>query len=372
MKRKNCVISSYAYVIKNINYGSLLQYYALQTFLMKMGEEAYWLRYTLEERDGAMGKIKTAAKIMLHPVRYVRRSKCQQSYLTFIGRYLNVSGRIYATYEALEAQPPEADRYITGSDQVWGGVLKANYLCFVRDNSKKMAYAASFGRDEISREQMEAVKPWVRKFEKVSVREPSGISICKRMGVAAEEMTDPALLLEKEEYPADRRAAERDKAAVFCYFLNMDDAEEIYWPEIQEFAKQRGKTVKVAAVPHTERVISSSSLVYPSPEEWLGYYEKAEYIFTNTFHGTVFAIIFRKKFLVFLQEGKTKAQNGRLVSLLKKFDLENRFYHAGERVEEQMERPIDWNTAEKAVICARERAALFLKGEGGGEQQYGI
>ncbi|WP_321015645.1 polysaccharide pyruvyl transferase family protein, partial [Hungatella effluvii] len=187
-----------------------------------------------------------------------------------------------------------------------------------------------------------------------------------------EEMTDPALLLEKEEYPADRRAAERDKAAVFCYFLNMDDAEEIHWPEIQEFAKQRGKTVKVAAVPHTERVISSSSLVYPSPEEWLGYYEKAEYIFTNTFHGTVFAIIFRKKFLVFLQEGKTKAQNGRLVSLLKKFDLENRFYHAGERVEEQMERPIDWNTAEKAVICARERAALFLKGEGGGEQQYGI
>lgn len=366
MKRINCVVSSYAYVVKNINYGSLLQYYALQTFLVKLGEEAYWLRYTLEEKESIAVKLKAAAKRILHPVRSARRIRCQKSYLAFINRYLAVSGCVYETYESLVNNPPEADRYITGSDQVWGGTVKANYLCFVHEKSKKTAYAASFGTDMISREQMNAVKMWIRDIENVSVREPSGISICRLMGVDAVEMADPALLLDKEEYPVSRHAAEEENAEVFCYFLNISREEEIRWPEIKKFAKRKGKVIKAAGVPQTEKIIPDGNLVYPSPEEWLGFYDKAEYIFTNTFHGTVFAIIFRKKFLVFLQEGATKSQNGRLLSLLKKLKLEFRLYRKEESLEAQMERPIDWNTAESVIKGARERAALFLSSEGGG------
>lgn len=368
MKRINCIVSSYAYVVKNINYGSLLQYYALQTFLMKLGEESYWLRYTIEEKESIAEKLKSAVKQILHPVRSVKRIRCQKTHLAFINRYLAVSGCVYETYESLVNNPPEADRYITGSDQVWGGTLKANYLCFVHEKSKKTAYAASFGTDMISREQMNTVKTWIRDIENVSVREPSGISICKMMGVDAVEMPDPALLLDKEEYPVDRHAAERENAEVFCYFLNMSKEEEVHWPEIKAFAKRKGKIIKVAGVPQTEKIIPDVNLVYPSPEEWIGFYDKAEYIFTNTFHGTVFAIIFRKKFLVFIQEGATKSQNGRLFSLLKKLKLEHRLYRKQESLEVQMERTIDWNRVESVIKGARERAVLFLSSEGGGWQ----
>ena len=74
-----------------------------------------------------------------------------------------------------------ADYYITGSDQVWGGMLPANYLTFVNDDDKKVAYAASFGKSEISSEHAQKVKPWVKAFKHISVREESGVGICESL-----------------------------------------------------------------------------------------------------------------------------------------------------------------------------------------------
>lgn len=94
-----------------------------------------------------------------------------------------------------------ADFYITGSDQVWGGILKPNFLCFVSDRKQKIAFAASFGRKELSENQEEkGVSNWLKSFGNISVREKEGVEICKSLGIDAVQILDPTFLLSKYDY----------------------------------------------------------------------------------------------------------------------------------------------------------------------------
>lgn len=94
-----------------------------------------------------------------------------RSFLDFADRYLALSDKIYVGEAAINSDPPAADYYITGSDQVWAGTLPANFLTFVGDDTRKIAYAVSFGRDELQVEHANTIRPWIGKFDKISVRE---------------------------------------------------------------------------------------------------------------------------------------------------------------------------------------------------------
>ena len=98
----------------------------------------------------------------------------------FQKKFLKVTSREYKGNDDLSINCPFADFYITGSDQVWGSTLKENYLRFVKDSSKKIAYAASFGHDHLNENHARIVMPWIREFKAVSVREISGVHNCKK------------------------------------------------------------------------------------------------------------------------------------------------------------------------------------------------
>lgn len=353
-----CVISSYVYIYENINYGALLQYYALEKALDKCGIKAYWLRYCPNSK-GLKYEIKRYLKRFLNRYTTKKYEECLYRFLEFLNCYCRLSSRIYWNDDDLYHDLPIADYYITGSDQVWGGTLAANYLEFVPDESPKISYAASFGKTMITDEHKKIIKPWLERFCSVSVREDSGVEICKSLGVEAWLVLDPTLLIDSSDYPTHALVSTPD---IYCYFLNFRNLEEdLYWNRFVEFSTKKGFTIEVACTEKTYTYFDEDVRSLPSPKEWLSKYANAKYIITNTFHGTVFAIIFHKKFLVLKQNGESAKQNGRMESLLKMLNLENRFFDDHRDLTEQIDSPIRWEKVDSIILKERDVSFQYIK-----------
>ena len=340
---KISVISSYSYVQHHNNYGALLQYYALQTYLKKRGHYTEWIR-TKGSSVSEQTSFHTVYLKFRHPNRLISELKtfyyrCQ--FMLFINRFLNLTKENYNSIEELNQFPPISDYYITGSDQVWAGCSPKNFLTFVSDGNKKIAYAASFGEDKISDEKKTIIEPWLKSFKAISVRESSGVDICKSIGIKAVHLLDPTLLISPQEYPMVKRLREF-KPYYFCYFLNVNTSKEIFFDKIKEYAYANIKDLKVVAIQGAEKCIDRKYRVNPTPEAWLTYVNNCKGVFTNSFHGTLFAILFHKPFVVILQKGETAIQNGRFRSILDIFELSNRIIDNPQNMNDIMNQPIDW------------------------------
>lgn len=355
------VISSYACVRAFNNYGALLQYYALQVYLRGRGHDVFWIRSILPQ---------SSIHIFLRNLKNYRSLKlvykfykCHKSFIDFQKKFLKVSSREYKGNSDLMVNTPCADLYITGSDQVWGGMLKENYLCFVQDPLKKVAYAASFGRNHLDANQVNVVKPWIKKFKAISVREKSGVQLCESLfGVHAEHLLDPTLLIDASYYPTLN--SHKVTNLLYCYFLNVKSDNEVRIEEIRDFARKLGLSLRIASCQYSEIFFKLQELDMPSPEQWLQNYRDAKYIVTNTFHGTVFSIVFRKQFVTILQSGKSSPQNDRLISLLSMLGLEDRIIMADQSFDITISKPIDWDRIEKILAHYREKTNIFFNAIG--------
>lgn len=355
------VISSYACVRAFNNYGALLQYYALQTYLRNRGHEVFWIRSILPQSHIHifLRNLKNYRSLRL----VYRFYKCHKSFIDFQNKFLKVSSREYKGNNDLVVNTPCADLYITGSDQVWGGMLEENYLCFVQDPLKKIAYAASFGRNHLDTIQVNIVKPWIKNFKAISVREKSGVQLCKKLfGVHAEHLLDPTLLIDASYYPILN--PHKVENLLYCYFLNVKNYSEIRIEEIRDFARKFGLPLKIASCQYSEVYFKSQELDMPSPEQWLQNYFDANYIITNTFHGTVFSIIFHKQFGTILQSGESSPQNERLISLLSMLGLEDRIITTDRSLDKTILNPIDWDRIEKILARYREKTNIFFNAIG--------
>ena len=355
------VISSYACVRAFNNYGALLQYYALQTYLRNRGHDAFWIRSILPQSHIHifLRNLKNYRSLRLVYKFY----KCHKSFIDFQKKYLKVSSREYKGNNDLVMNTPCADLYITGSDQVWGGMLEENYLCFVQDPLKKIAYAASFGRNHLDTIQVNVVKPWIKNFKAISVREKSGVQLCKNLfGVHAEHLLDPTLLIDASYYPTQN--SHKVENLLYCYFLNVKNNSEIRIEEIRNFARKLGLSLKIASCQYSEVYFNPYELDMPSPEQWLQNYCNAKYIITNTFHGTVFSIVFHKQFVTILQSGESSPQNDRLISLLSMLGLEDRIITSNQTLEMTISKPIYWDKVETILAQYREKTNIFFNARG--------
>lgn len=350
------VISSYACVRTANNYGALLQYYALQEYLKDRGHDVFWIRSIL---------LQSRFHIFLRHLKNYKNLRliygfyrCHKSFIDFQKKFLKVTSREYKGNDDLLVDCPPADFYITGSDQVWGATLKENYLRFVKDSSRKIAYAASFGRDYLEESHANIVMPWISEFKAVSVREISGVHICEKfLGRRAVHLLDPTLLIDASHYPTSNSC--NNESLLYCYFLNVTNTNGIRIEEIRNLAKNLGISLKIASCQYSEIFFKREELVMPTPEQWLQNYRDAKYIVTNTFHGTVFAIIFRKPFVTILQTGDSSSQNGRMISLLSMLGLKERIL-TDLPLEETISKPIDWKRVEKDLSQYREKTDNFF------------
>jgi Polysaccharide pyruvyl transferase. len=220
------------------------------------------------------------------------------------------------------------DAIIVGSDQIWRPCLNENiensYLAFATNwNIKRVAYATSFGTNEweYTKEETSLCRYLVSLFNDVSVREDSGIELCKEyLGVNAIHVLDPTMLLGSDTYINlfKNSNTQLNKGNLFSYVL--DPKEEIN-SFISKLSKNEGLIHFMVNSRVEEKDAPLNEKIQPPVEQWLRGFYDANLVVTDSFHACVFAMIFKKPFVVFKNIGRGCA---RFDSLLKMFDQEYR------------------------------------------------
>ena len=330
------------------NYGGILQNYALQQVLKKMGHEVWTIDYNrfnwLDWADNAWRVF--AHKLLGHDVKFaptpkVRRQR-EEPLRRFVRENINLTTPRTKKFSSRILDKYSFDAVIVGSDQVWRPIYNYDVVdCFLKFAGSrpmlKVAYAASFGTDiwEFSDKQTTECARLVKSFKEVSVRELSGIKLCREhLDVDAVNVLDPTLLLHAEDYTSLCRNVPKHEPFVFAYILDKrEDKENV----IRSFAKSKG-------LPYVIKSADSNVKPNDSVGLWLSYFRDASYVITDSFHGTVFSIIFNKEFVVL---GNEQRGNSRFESLLNIFGLEGRMIS---RLNQTQSGNIDW----QAVNARRE------------------
>ena len=257
--------------------------------------------------------------------------------------------------------------FITGSDQVWSFTWyrKEYFLDFVPLNKYKMSYAASFGISTFNEDQKEIIKMNLRNFRAISVREADVVDELKELtGIDVKNTIDPTLLLSKEDWDVicSKRIVEREY--VFAYFLGDNiKARKI----AQSFTKKLN--LELVFIPHANYGINTNDIfmngikIYgASPYDFISLIKYAKYVFTDSFHASVFSIIFNKNFFVY-NRSKKKLMNNRIVGLLDLFDLKGRFCNSvkSENLHYALENPnIDYKNCSEKFILAKQDSEDYL------------
>ena len=301
---KISINSTYSYIRTNINYGSTLQCYALQKYLKKRGHDPEHLR---DYRANPVLILKRLKNIKYFKP-FCAKAVAQFEMGRFIKENIAVSTKGYISEKAMYKNCPKADCFIAGSDQIWRNPTGSRFLNYAPDEAIKLSYAASFGRTSLPKEIAEKIKPWLSRFDGISVREKTAVTMVESIvDKEVVQVLDPTLLLDMGEYPY---ANIEEKNYCYCYFLNLGDKKNVSFDEIKRYAADENMKLIVTS-PSNYTLFLNENPIFPTVEKWLGLYKNANCIFTNTYHGMLFCIIFKKQFLFFVQKGSGAAENDR-------------------------------------------------------------
>lgn len=344
------VLSSYSYIIKVNNYGSILQYFALQTYLEKKGHRVQWLKYKAIKKN-PKGFNKWIREKFLHSSFKIDNVKFhnKEGFDEFITKYIHLTETTYLNKKELYSDPPMADLYIVGSDQVWNGYSSDRFLTFVPKDIPKISYAVSFGKNIIPRYMRPLLRYYLRSFKAISVREFEGVNLCYSLGRKdAKNAIDPSFLLRREDYikiiNSDKSIRSMSLPYIYGYFVNPFPSNVLTNKSaIDTYVKKMGIDFLVTGIQNAELALEQYREIQPAPLEWISTILNAECILTNSFHGVAFSINLQKKFLVILQNGDMANQNCRYLNLLERLGLEDRIYDPSKGcIYEQMNSTIDW------------------------------
>ena len=304
----------------NDNYGNKLQNYAIVKILTEKGYNVETVWNDVFLGHGIILYIKkTIKRIIRLSELFDKRKKCFRRF----NRYLNYKHYSYSN-NSLKRISKQYDAMIVGSDQVWNYeyIDGTNTSFLLGDIQKpKIAFSASFGVSNIPDNKKWIYKKYLPKFNSISVREDRGKELVKELAKRddAEVLVDPTMLLDGKEWDVIlRKPAGVPKKYILCYFLG--EISEKRRKVIDEAAKEMGCAII--------NILDKQSPFYKTgPSEFLYLEKNAELICTDSFHSSVFAIIYNKPFVVFDREQKgVGCMNSRLETLLKKFHLENHKY----------------------------------------------
>lgn len=258
----------------------------------------------------------------------------------------------YHGYKDLCERAIKYDVVITGSDQLWSpAALPTNFfnLMFVSSDRLKISLASSFGVKEIPWYQKRRTAQYLKRIEYISMRENRGSEIVKELiGRDVPTILDPVFFLNKNEWleriPNKKEISE---PYVFAYFLG---STREYRIQVQKFAKAKG--MKVVTLRHMDQYVEEDEnfgdfAPYDvDPKRFLNLLRNAEYVCTDSFHGTAFSILNEKQFVVFNRyaENSSFSKNSRIDTLCVNFGLENRRYKEGMDLADIVNKDIDYDS----------------------------
>lgn len=343
-----------------MNYGGILQNWALQQVLKRLGHDPitidayqrfstphYVYNYVRARLNQVMGKPFKLPRRYHGAMRSKRTGEFIENHIT--------KTKVMWEYKPGVVKKYRLDTLLVGSDQVWRiwyirNHLTDMYLAFASGLPvKKVAYAASLGVDiwEYTPEQTVACAPFAQQFDAISVRERSGVELCRKyLGVEAECTLDPTLLLEGKDYDGiidDEIEASEPYLAVYC--LDITPIKEAFF---NQMAQERGLKVRYFWSGWTSKL---------SIPKWLAMFRNATMVVTDSFHGMVFSILFGKEFYVLCNPHRG---NSRMTDLLEQLGLESRLLSDAEPVEPENSE-IDWAGAYSRLERRRQESIDFLK-----------
>lgn len=349
------------------NYGSVLQAYATQTALEKLGYNPVCINYyrsdekpkelvkTLLQCSKWNKNVLTRLVFMVtqKPVYYFAGKRFEQ-----YRKIVKVTDKEYNCEQDLIDNPPQADVYMTGSDQVWNTITCDNidpvyFLSFLQSNEKRIAYGASFGGSTVKDSDKDTIKTLLNKYDSVSIRENSGVEIAKELGVNATQVLDPTFLLSKEEWEKIIPKRECKEKYVLVYQLHPNKNFDTY---AKAFAKNKG--LKLYRVSHCiHHIVRSGKFIYCPPiQDFLWYIKNAEYFLTDSFHGTAFSIGLNTQFVDVLP----KSYSERISSILSLIGYENRILKSYDDFA-ITDKKIDFNLVNEIISKERKNSYDILK-----------
>ena len=379
-KKIGCVI---AYTEGHNNYGTSLQGYAMLKKILQLGYDVEVIHY--EKRLTMTQKIKfvvnairvgetksIAARLTVkqvlrqHPnyaLNIAERTKAVNAYKA---QKLLPLFHTYVGYDALHKGSLNYNAVIVGSDQVWTPMSLPNKffnLLFVDDSVRKVAYASSFGVSEIPPFQRTATGEYLDRFYRIGVREQRGKEIVEALShQKATVVADPTLLLTKEEWQAEIADARPNETEpyIFCYFLGTNQEARKAANELKEKTGYKIITIRHMDeyVPEDEQ-FGDEAPYNVDPNDFVKYISKAAYVCTDSFHCTVFSILFNRQFMTFYRfatSNKT-GRNSRIDSLFNILGLQERLYKGNIT---NITHPINYDSVEKNLMGLRKNSIAFL------------
>lgn len=380
--KKTALVTCY---FKN-NYGSLLQAYATQKILddmkienetinidnnidFKKGKRKYYMsqifNFSFIKAKIGMIKLKLDKRINKNLGKNIkiRENKFKEFRKKFI------LSKPFNTYDELSQYCENYNNVIVGSDQLWLPVnIVADYytLNWVPEEVNKISFSTSFGVSSIPQKYKELYKKFLNRINYLSTREIAGKKIIKELiNKDVEIVCDPTLLFDKEEWMdiQEKESIIKEKY-ILCYFLGNSI-------EYRKFAERLKEETgcKIVSLNHCDEYVKYSDVFADEapydvgPSEFLNLIRNAEYVCTDSFHGTVFSLINNKKFFVFRRHNKKSkvSTNSRLDSLLGIVDLKERLLDGNEEIKNVLEMKIDYKNVDKKLEEFRNNSKEFLK-----------
>lgn len=318
------------------NYGGCLQAYALQAYLKKFRElEVHNINYNPKDvrKKARIFQLNEpsfpvkAATLLLTLLRYPGLYRRKRRMMHFKKRFLSLTPQ-YGSYDEVKEHLSRVDVLVSGSDQVFNPIYphkRVFYLDFPKTGFRKIAYAPSFGISAFSQQIADEISTWVGDFDALSCRESEGAEFLKKItGRDVPVLVDPTLLLDRDEWNRVAAAQRRRDKYIFVYDLN--GGEELVGLAL-EVKRQTGLRI-ICQTQKIRKFYPVEEQIYDSgPSEFLALIRDAEYVVTDSFHGTLFSVLFGRKFYTYIAYPRTSSRIRNLLAIL---GLESRIVEYGE------------------------------------------
>lgn len=349
-------------IYRSGNYGATLQAYATKQAINENGfGEAEIIPYCSDAIKQKIDKRFIKKVGLFHTAVACVEKLYYHPRMKKVGAFIDeMAGERDLPREELPALNEKYDIFLSGSDQIWNPQLQlgdTSYLLdFVTDDRKKRSYASSFGVKKIPEEYLEDYRRLLSAYERITVREQAGAELVEELlGRSAELVIDPALLLTPEQWNAKLPERQWKKKYVFAYQM-------AHSPLIARAVAKGRKTLGVKAL-YVPFPIMGACRCRPklnlSSLEWVAAIRDSECVITDSFHGVVFAIIFKKKFYYMITSDTVRGRLSRLETLLGSLGIENRLVSDVSQCD--FNESIDYDRVHALLDRYRDRSLQILK-----------
>lgn len=350
------------------NYGSVFQTYATSKIFERVGYQITVLDYQRPgtDEEGFRKKIKAESHLAQKPVlKYffpklldISLNNIYRVFDDFVDRYITLS-KPFDSAKGMQENGLPYDLYISGSDQIWnssinGSIIGPYFLDFAPDTSLKISFASSFGKTKLAACEVDETRRLLSRYDYVTTREESGVKIVKDLGIEAKAILDPTLWLHKEEWQRLKEEIKTPSKYILVYQLHGNKDFDNYVRALEK--KYKMPCLRIDLYYHYI-MKAGRHVICPTPGQVISLIEKATYVATDSFHMTVFSILFHKKFISLYSENSFSDRINNILLWLNLLDRHVDNYQDFSTLREE----IDYDHVDEVLLKKRDELWIWLK-----------